>query len=520
MFAYGYCRYSSSNQNELSIEQQHKELENYAKSNNITIVKFFDDRAKSGTKDNRDSFQDMVNECKKKEVQAVLVWKTDRFARNTQDSLYYKMKLEKLGVDLISITQPIDTSSPEGNLMYTMLASMDEYYSKNLASNVRRALNYNANQCLSNGGTAPLGYDIIDRKYVINEKESKIVQFIYNKYLEGYSYYDIIELCNKNGYKTKKSQEFKKNSIYEILHNEKYTGTYIYNKSSGNNRHKINENIIKIENAFAPIISKEQFQQVQDKTEKNKRSSAQYKANEVYLLSGIMFCGKCGSKYTGQTTHKMKNNNEYTSSYYVCGNRNKIGKCNNHRINRYKIEDDIAKLLYEKILNGNSIDILLEKIQIEYKKVVKQNNSYLNDLKQELRNVNDKINNLLLLAEENPLKSILAKIQTLESQKDDIIFRIEHLDVTANNKITSEKVKEMLNKDIKNLKSGSKMELKKLINKYIRRITVFENKIEIEYIFTSVNDVLNMQWLDSPRPDIFKTYLNVLNYITKKGGIN
>ena len=78
----------------------------------------------------------------------------------------------------------------------------------------------------------------------------------------------------------------------------------------------------------------------------------------------------------------------------------------------------------------------------------------------------------------------------------------------------------MLNKDIKNLKSGSKMELKKLINKYIRRITVFENKIEIEYIFTSVNDVLNMQWLDSPRPDIFKTYLNVLNYITKKGGIN
>ena len=151
MFAYGYCRYSSSNQNELSIEQQHVELLNYAKNHNIEIIKFYDDKAKSGTKDNRDNFQAMIKDCKRKEVSAVLVWKTDRFARNTQDSLFYKMKLEKLGIDLISITQPIDTSSPEGNLMYTMLVSIDEYYSKNLASNVRRAMNYNANLCLSNG---------------------------------------------------------------------------------------------------------------------------------------------------------------------------------------------------------------------------------------------------------------------------------------------------------------------------------------------------------------------------------
>lgn len=151
MKAYGYCRYSSSNQNELSIEQQHIELENYAKNHNIEIIKFYDDKAKSGTKDNRENFQNMIKDCKLKQVQAVLVWKTDRFARNTQDSLYYKMKLEKLNIDLISITQPIDTSSPEGNLMYSLLASMDEYYSKNLASNVKRALKYNATRGLSNG---------------------------------------------------------------------------------------------------------------------------------------------------------------------------------------------------------------------------------------------------------------------------------------------------------------------------------------------------------------------------------
>lgn len=515
MYAYGYCRYSSTNQNELSIEQQHLELQKYAENHNINIIKFFDDKAKSGTKDNRDNFQNMINECKKKEVQAVLVWKTDRFARNTQDSLYYKMKLEKLNIDLISITQPIDTSSPEGNLMYTMLASIDEYYSKNLASNVKRAMNFNANQCLSNGGTAPLGYDIIDRKYVVNQKESKIIQFIYNQYLKGYSYYDIINQCNQKGYKTKKGLPFRKNSIYEILHNEKYIGTYIYNKSSGNNRHKINDNIIKIENAFQPIITKKQFEEVQEKTKSNKHSTAQYKAKEIYLLSGLIFCGKCGARYTGQTTHKQKNGKDYSSSYYVCGNRNKIGKCNNHRINRYLIEDEITKLLYNQILNGNSIEVLLEKVQVEFNKLVNENNIYLNQLKIDLKQVNKQINNLILLASENPLKSILNKIQILENEKEDIEFRLNHLDITLDNKITANKIKEILNKDIKELKNGSKMELKKIINKYIKKIIVYDDKITIDYTFTNIEEVLNISSFGSPRPHIFKTVLEITKYKAK-----
>lgn len=113
MKAYGYCRYSSELQNETSIEQQKNELLEYATKNGITIIDFYCDEAKSGTKDTREQFQYMINDCKKKLVDAVLVWKTDRFARNTQDSLFYKMKLEKLNIKLISITQPIDSSTPE-----------------------------------------------------------------------------------------------------------------------------------------------------------------------------------------------------------------------------------------------------------------------------------------------------------------------------------------------------------------------------------------------------------------------
>ena len=114
MLAYGYCRYSSHMQDEKSIEQQKSELEEYAKKNNISIIKYYVDEAKTATKDTRDSFQEMISDaCKLKNVQAVLVWKTDRFARKAMDSLYYRNKLEKVGIKLISITQPIDTETPE-----------------------------------------------------------------------------------------------------------------------------------------------------------------------------------------------------------------------------------------------------------------------------------------------------------------------------------------------------------------------------------------------------------------------
>lgn len=268
ILGYGYCRYSADIQNEKSIEQQKNEIEEYAKKNNIKIVKYFTDEAKSGRYDNRDSFQEMISTaCKNKEVQAVLVWKTDRFARRAMDNLYYRTKLEKAGIKLISITQPIDIETPEGKLMSTMLAGMDEYFSQNLASNVKRALKDNAHNCQFNGGIAPLGYDIINKKYVINEQESKIVKEIYNMYIEGMSYIDIALNLNMKGYKTKKNKKFAKTSVMSILENEKYTGKYIFNKGTKNSHRGIREDAIVYEDAIPQIISKEVF----DKAMKRKK---------------------------------------------------------------------------------------------------------------------------------------------------------------------------------------------------------------------------------------------------------
>lgn len=114
MLGYGYGRYSSDLQTEASIEQQKAEIEEYATKNNITIIDYYIDEAKSGKKSTRENFQAMItNACKNKNVQAILVWKTDRFARNTMDNLIYRSKLFNCGVKLISVTQPISDNTPE-----------------------------------------------------------------------------------------------------------------------------------------------------------------------------------------------------------------------------------------------------------------------------------------------------------------------------------------------------------------------------------------------------------------------
>lgn len=92
--------------------------------------------------------------------------------------------MKKNGIKLISITQPFDSETAEGKLMTTLLAGMDEYFSQNLASNVKRALKNNAQNLQFNGGIPPLGYDIVDKHYVINERESKIIKEIFQLYID------------------------------------------------------------------------------------------------------------------------------------------------------------------------------------------------------------------------------------------------------------------------------------------------------------------------------------------------
>jgi site-specific DNA recombinase len=505
MKAYGYCRYSSDLQTEASIEQQKNELIEYANKNNITIIDFYCDEAKSGTKDNRENFQAMISDCRKNLVDCILVWKTDRFARNTQDSLYYKMKLEKLGIKLISITQPIDNSTPEGQLMYTLLAGMDEYYSKNLASNVKRALKSNANNCQFNGGIAPLGYDIVDKKYIINEQESIIVQKIFDMYISGIGVIEIALKLNQEGFKTKKNKPFGKNSVYDIISNERYTGTYIFNKGTKHDHRNKNDDEIRIEDGIPAIISKEMYQTAMNMRTTNKRKNFKQNSN-TYILSGLVFCGECGGKYNGSTSIKQKNGVEYRTGYYACSNRNRIGNCKNHRIKQELIEDYVVKTLIEKILNGNSIKDLIEGIKIEYAKLKSDSKDEITGLKRQLTEVEKKIKNLIDIIATTGNAKLVSQLDLLTAQEEDIKDKLEFCEENNSINVSNEQIERLFTKDISSLKKGSKEEIKKIVTKYIKRITIYKDTFSIEYTFDDIKKIC-----DNSQIGLVATVRNILH---------
>ncbi len=484
MLAYGYCRYSSDLQNEASIEQQKGELEEYAKRNNITIIKYYVDEAKTATKDTRESFQDLINDaCKLKKVQAVLVWKTDRFARKAMDSLYYRNQLAKHDIKLISITQPIDDATPEGKLMATMLAGMDEYYSQNLASNIKRALKANAKESLFNGGIPPLGYDIKDKKYVINDYEATIVRAIFEMYTEGYSLIDIAIKLNSKGYKTKRGTEFKKYSIQSILGNEKYIGNYIFNKGYKDNN-KINRtDIIRNENSIPAIITKEMFEMVKSKKESNSKNTAQYKAKNVYLLSGLIKCSKCGGNYIGHTTKKIKNEKEYKSSFYQCTNRNKLGKCDSIRLKKDELEKYIVNLIYKRLLDTEEVNKLIEQINAIYKNMRNESIEDIDDLKIRIKNKQNEIDNIVnAIASGISSPTLLSNLEKAEDIKAMLEKELSlKMTVSNNESISMDLIKKVLQKDIDAI--SSKQSLKNVIQKWIKKIEVHSDCLLIYFNF-------------------------------------
>lgn len=354
-----YARYSSTMQREESISAQMRAMKAYCDDNGWIIVKKYVDEAYSATTDKRPQFQQMIFDSCNKEFDVVLVHKLDRFARNRYDSSLYKQKLRKNGVRLCSVLERID-NSPESILLEGLLESINEFYSANLARESMKGMKENALQCLHNGGSPGLGYDVDDTQHiVINEAEAKIVVMIYSMYLIGYSCKAIAKVLNEEGYTTKAGKAFKAASIYGILLNEKYTGVYIFNRAEAkgydhkrnSHRSKPPEEIIRVEGGIHAIISKEVWEAVQ---EKRKTKSRKLKnAEKIYLLSSKVFCGVCDQQMNGSI--RYRSNDAPPFNVYVCHTLK--NSCSNAKeIDKMSLESYIISLVQKYCNVDNDFD--------------------------------------------------------------------------------------------------------------------------------------------------------------------
>ena len=494
--AVAYCRYSSENQSEASIEAQQKEIQRYAESNGLFIMRWYIDRAQSGTSDNRKEFREMIDDSKAREFSKVLVYQLDRFARNKEDHVIYKIDLRKNGVKVISIMERFEDTA-EGKMMESLVEMYSAYYSQDLARKTIRGMKLNASKGLNNGGAPPYGYKLVSRldekgnpmfhnkghelrDLAIDADRAEAVKIMFNMTLNGKKRSDIIDKLNMLGYMRANGKPFQGTSIDCILRNEKYTGTYIYNA----NRKKciedpyLEKDIVRVENAVPQIISKEVFDSVQ-KLLKQRVHSPRI-SEENYLLTGKIFCGECGRTYIG-----MRQAKKYL--YYKCGNqmsyKNGITQqhyCHNNAIRKEDVEKFVLKQVNRIILNDHIIDNMMEEYYF-FEKQRSVNASLIDMLEKQIKDTDERIENIASAISEGRVNQILFdKLDKLEEEKKRLIANLETEKKETSHKFANKQELEQVYKKARiTLEKGTIEERKTLLHNFINKIFVYKDHVEI-----------------------------------------
>ena len=316
-----YIRVSTEDQAELSPDSQLEEIEKYAVRENMTILRehIYIDAGISGKRaERRPAFLAMIAAAKEKDCpfSAILVWKFSRFARNQEESIFYKSVLRsKCGIEVLSITEPL-AAGPFGSLMERIIEWMDEFYSIRLSQEVKRSMAVNAQrgklQC-----AAAFGYRAEGGRLVPEEREEGWVRYIFDSFLAGKGFFSIARELNRLGVRTHRGNRFESRTVEYILGNPVYTGKLRWNPD-GRARRSGGENLIIADAEHQPLVSPEAWEAVQCRLKEEKalhRGKARPAEEGKRLLSGIVRWAACGGTLVFAKPH-----------YYKCGSYTR-GRC-------------------------------------------------------------------------------------------------------------------------------------------------------------------------------------------------
>ena len=480
-----YARVSSEKQAEkdLSIKAQIKELRRYAEKHHIEVINIFIDEAKSARTANRPAFQDMISLAKQKNppFKAVLVWKLSRFARNRKDSILYKSLLKKKGIQLISINEQIE-DSPSGKMLEGMLEVVDEFYSNNLASDTMRGMKENAERGYLNGGSITFGYKAKKVKVngnlktilKIDPETAPIVKKVFDLCLNGEGAKEISKIIN-DSYPTKRI--WSRNSILNLLHNERYTGSLIWNKNNS-------QDIVRVKNCHPKIVSYEEFNKVQAVIRKRKPNITHPRTvSSKNILNGLIYCSACGKLFTSYSAKSGK------FHYYICQTRWKSGTniCNQKPLRISKFDNFIINIIKDRIFTPENIEYLIKVLNKDIDKSKKENKTKLKIIEKEILDKKSRRKKLyesieitvLDLHDIAPrLKELNNKIEELEEKKG--LLELE----STQNKIPEFTQKELNNyiEDFQHiLIEGSIAKRKAFISSFIEKIWIDYPTVTIEY---------------------------------------
>ena len=490
--AVAYARFSSEKQNHTSIEVQISKIEEFCKKYNILLIEKYIDEAQTGTNDRRKSFQKMIEDSEKGLFQYVIVHRNDRWARNTEDAMYYSKLLGQRGIRIISVIENFDTKTPEGSFFNLVSMGMAELYTKKQARESWEGLLASVKQCKVMGGNPPYGYKIIgsgkNKKYAIVPKEAKVIKRIFEEIANGSSYKETYDMLQNEGYCLK---NFTMSAMHDRLRNEKYKGEYVYNKQEHRtidnkkmrHRFKDESEIIRIPNGFPKIVSEELFDKVQ-KIMNGRRQKRIVKKESRYLLTNLIKCGECGKVVCGSTTYSHQTS---VHSFYECCST-AVPQCSCKRITMRYLDNYVMALM-------RSVFLKIENAKWLKQLITNSLNASIEALTVSQNDNNIKIAELeSLIDDRNKAKfSDLQSTATLEFIGEEIaeytrmIIKLKHNNLDLANEIKKKDVNvyvEQIRKSIRKFKpllqTVQLSTQREFLRKSIHQILLYKDKVVVQ----------------------------------------
>lgn len=464
-----------------SIEAQRRIL------NAWTIVKgaeqtyeFIDD-GYSAKNLHRPAVQQLIDACTRRQIDTVIVWKLDRLTRDLRDLLMlFDDVFRANDVEFVSSTESIDTSTPAGRLMLNILGAFAQNERENTALRTSTVMLELSKLGKHLGGRPPYGYTVTpDMHYAIEPREAEAVRMIFEMKAEGSSYSEIVHALNNAGFVSRGGGSFSKNTIYDMLRNEKYTGMYIYNRAqspgrNGRRNHRASKpesEITRIPSGMPAIISYDLWKAVRNMSLEGKALGGKNSAKNIYLLSGLVRCGCCGK--TMNIANGGKNRDGSYWRVYRCKD-----KCV-HGVEYQKLENCVLDFLVSTASEGNLVQQTLD--------LVDQLNSYAaEDLQQDsepmrasLSEMQRERDNLFKLASksDDPPASLLEEIRRREAEISQLKEKLRTAEL-ASLYIDKQAVLERFHR-LLNVRSLERAEQKMVVREIVEAVTIYDDRIDI-----------------------------------------
>ena len=355
-YAVIYCRVSTDEQAEqgYSLDAQEKLCRDFAGRNGYQVRAVYRDEGRSGTTLERPALQDLLARCQQEHsIKAVIIQETDRLARNTHDHLAIKAVLRKADVKLISVAQPMLDDSPEGNMIDTIIASVNQFQSDINSRKTKKGLQ----EKFEEGwwpGWAPLGYLNVPlggddagrsaRKIIVKDPDRwQLLREGFALYLTGAYSGDALNdilfsrgLCGKGGKKIAHSL------MDSILRNPFYAGQMRWHGQLRPGKHE-------------PMITLAEHERILAIINEHNHNACRQRKHQ-FLLRGFLFCHQCGHRYTAEI-HPKKG-----KAYYHCAVRR--GHSNaGQNVNVDDLQRQVAEEFKTIQLDQDMIDRVLGHLQ-------------------------------------------------------------------------------------------------------------------------------------------------------------